>query len=70
MFLEKAVTGWMGLETTPNNVEDEASRRNAHIDGLLKSERKAARKTTNVLLRGAYMGQVNSWEGLLIEADR
>ena len=59
MFLKKAVMGWTGLGTTPNDVEHEASRRNSRIDGLLKSERKVARKTTNVLLLGTCMGQVN-----------
>ncbi|CAG8205181.1 unnamed protein product [Penicillium salamii] len=43
----------MGLKTTASNVNDEASRRNSHIDRLLKAEKGAARKTTTVLLLGA-----------------
>ena len=57
MFLKKAVKGWMGLETTPTpHVEDEALCRNSHIDGLLSLQKKVARKTTKVLLLGAYTG--------------
>ncbi|KAJ5302299.1 guanine nucleotide-binding protein alpha-2 subunit [Penicillium antarcticum] len=54
MFFKKSVARWMG----PNNVDDEASRHNSHIEGLLKSERKAARKTTTVLLLGQLMERI------------
>lgn len=59
----------MGLKTTASNVNDEASRRNSHIDRLLKAEKGAARKTTTVLLLGAYVDDIKLWEGFLTEVE-